>query len=371
MSRNKKLANSQLFQKLADRVTERAIPKALRYVSTVEGDEREWLVDGVIVGEVRFDTVNRVLRVKKNDRSCYVLVNLDAPRELPDGLSLEALNAGIFTMLGAECDLVLPAIDELHLHENVFIPSTSDYTGHSWETLAPFFHKLSVIAIDQGGPFDNDAAIERIALFLGASVPSIRTLAFDKTTLEACSELSLDERSEVPALLLAHALAAVRWEHCFLEIYRCVERLLSLPSMIELKGDLGISQTAIELSAALERVIGWRKTEEHGLIALFEECDAACKHLHRKLVELIPTLHKDYSSKVVAVYIYKLRNAIVHYRPATALPSLPEQTWRLLVDFLVEIVTMLYAKFRPELTNIHLQSKATAISNLQPASPQS
>lgn len=367
MARNKILANTQLFQKLATRVTERAIPDTPRYVSTVEGEEREWLADGVIAGEVRFDTSNRVLCVRKNDRACFVLVNFNAPTELPDGLSLQPLNAGLFTMLGAECDLVLPEINELDLHENVFIPNTSDYAGHSWEALAPFFQKLSVIAITPNGPFDNEGAIERVALLFGACVPSIRTLSLDKATLDACSELSLDIHSEVPALLLSHALAAVRWEHCFLEVYRCIERLLSLPSMIALKSDLGISQTAIELSASLERVIGWRRTEEPGLIALFEGCETACKNFHRQLIELVPALHRDYSTKTVAGYIYKLRNAIVHYRPATDLPNLPETAWRLLVNFLVEIVVILYTKYRLELARVDLHAPAAAIQDGQPS----
>ncbi|WP_162915978.1 hypothetical protein [Ralstonia pseudosolanacearum] len=349
MSRNKKQANAQLFQSLALRVQERAIPDAPRYVSTAEGVERGWLVDGVVVGEFRFDSLNRILHIRYDTMACFVLVNFAAPPELPDELAVAPMNAGLFTLLGAECNIVSQVVDELQLHEVVFLPASADYNGHSWETLAPFFQPLTVLAIKSGGSFDGNGGIERAALYLSAGVASLRTLPFASNTLDACRELALDEHTQVPVSLLAHALVAVRWEHCFLEFYRCVERLFSLPTILALKDDLKISHAAVAVSSALERVIGWRKAEEPGLLTLLTECETACLHFHGKFVGLDATLHREYSTKMVAAHIYKLRNSIVHYRPATDLPTLNEQAWKLLLDFLVEIISFLYGKFRPEL----------------------
>jgi len=349
VSRNKIKANTAVFEKLRAKAGDRVIPAAPRYISTEPGEEREWLTEGMITNEVRFNAINRILKVQRAQRSCFVLVNVVPPENLPDGLHFMEMNSGLFTAVAADCDIELTALDEYELHEKIFTPQPRDYSGHAWTTVSPFFLPLFALEIERSGPFDTDGSIDQLALWLSVSADGLRTLGFGKRTLDGCVEIALDQRSGVPFLLMANAMMSVRWEHAFLDIYRCIERLLSIPTMVDLKSSLGVSTAAIMLSATLESVLGWRKPEESGLIALLSHTDATCKSLHDQLIEFVPTLHKDYSVPVIGTYIYKLRNSIVHYRPATELPDLSEKAWRLILDFMVESISVIYGKFNREL----------------------
>jgi hypothetical protein len=349
VSRNKIKANTAVFNKLRAKAGVRVIPDVRRYVATETDEDREWLTDGLITKEVRFDPVNRVLRIEKGALVCFVLVNFSTAEKLPDGLQLMEMNSGLFTALAADCDITLPVLDEFELHERVFTPQPEGYTGHSWNTLSPFFYPLVILEVIGGGPFDTDSGLEQFALWLAVSAAEIRTLDFGERTLEVCGELALDQKSAVPFLLMAHAMVSVRWEHAFLDVYRCIERLLSIPTMMDLKGNLGVSTTAVVLSAMLESITGWRKPEESGLISLLGHCDVTCRPFHARLIQFVPDLHREYSINVVGTYIYKLRNSIVHYRPATELPNLQEEAWKLILDFMVESVAGIYAKFGREL----------------------
>lgn len=349
MNRNKKQANIDLFNALSSRITARAVPEAIRYIATANDFEKNWLIQGEIVDEFRFDSANRVLEVKCDKMNCVVLVNFPAPPEMPEGLALTFMNPGLFTVLAVEARVIREDIDELFLYDTVFLPAAGDYQGHSWTTLEPFYQSMTVLAIDPDGPFGGPGALARIVLYLSASVGKLRTLAISGTTLTTCQTIALDHRSQIPFALMAHALVAVRWEHCFLEFYRCIERLFSLPTVVSLKGELGIAVAGVAVSSILEKIIGWRKNEEAGLLTLLEECDAVCRRFHRLYIHLDETMHRDYTAKSVATYVYQLRNSIVHYRPATDLPELEDAAWVELVNFLIDLVVGLYTKFRIEL----------------------
>ena len=347
MARNKIVTNSNVFQKLERLAAARPISSADRYIAT-NRSEQTWLTKSKFEEDFVLDHSTKIFPLTHEGRNYFILSNIDPP-ELPDGLKTIPINSSLLTALLSDKDVFLPNLDGLAVYDSIFFPVEKDsYSGHDSALLLQFCVPLTLLEAESGGGFDTPLAVARVALLCASKSSGLRTLPLNQSTLDACAQLTLEE-SSIPVSLMSRALISVRWEHCFLDLYRCVERLFSIPTIVDLKGKLQIQQSGLAISKTLEELISWRKPEEDGLASLILDCNLIASDFHTDYIKLDTSCPPNYSYQSTAKHIYKLRNSIVHFRAITELPKLAESAWQRLVQFLVDLINALYLKYHADL----------------------
>jgi hypothetical protein len=353
MSRNMINANKAAFNSFSERIVRRDAGAAARWIIT-NGTDKLWLKNVELLDEFRFDSGNSIIQCRFENLMYYVLVGFSID-ELEDDAPLKfaELNAGLFTALLAEKDIILPDLDEIEIVEQALIPVGDDYKGQNWEDLRGLCKSLTLLVALSDTPLANydgvESSLQRAALIGVTHASTLRSLPYSAQSLKKCSALASDIDSKVPWGVLAYALAAVRWDHAYLDVYRCIERLFPLPKMKELKKSLQVASPGLNLSKEIERMLGWRQAEEAGMESLFNAVDNASRRFHNAYINYWPEAPNENVARGMAQHFYKLRNSIVHFRPVTEQPPFSYERWSVVMDNFIDLVDELYREFSCEI----------------------
>ena len=268
---------------------------------------------------------------------------VDPPLELKP----VSVNAGMFTAIAHELDVpILRAADLAErLLEYVFYPVEGPYELIDLEVVAPFFQKINAYAVDPTSAIALDRTFGlRAAVAATLAAPSARPLSWPTTALERLAFMVRDPAERAPFHLLLRALTETRSDAAFLALYRCVEQLFPVPAIGDLSAELGLSRPALDVAAAIERHLGWRRREEEAIAHLFAELDST---LIDRLLPIVGAVATNESrSRPVSKRIYELRNQCVHFRPAHANgEAVSVGNWPGLTELMLEAVQRLYARY--------------------------
>ena len=110
-------------------------------------------------------------------------------------------------------------------------------------------------------------------------------------------------------------------------LYRSLEALYSFRAASRLALKLNLVTDWNELAATLEDELGWWPREEASLVALFQTADKA--DLERVLNSFDPGIVGPDTNvpSTAAKRVYKLRNSLVHHRPAHQLDNPEPNEW--------------------------------------------
>ncbi len=351
MARNMKDANAGAFDAFKSRVSAHPFDNVARWIKTSE-DEKAWLKDVRWLGDFRFDSHNWIVNCALHGQIYYLLVGFSVSDVGADGsLNAESLNAGLLTVLLSEQDVVRPDVSEVEIVDAALIPTSGEYEGHDWQDLLHLCRPMSLFSASSGSPFSGaqEESLARAALLFAASSGDLRSLAYSSQSLARCMSLAVDFGAKVPWGVIAYALVAARWDHAYLDIYRCIERLFPLPRMRELTKVIGLASPGLALSADIERVLGWRQQEEAGMAALFEARGELCVKFFERYRPHWGDAPAELAPAGLAQHFYKLRNAIVHFRPVTQQAAFTEERWVMVVDHFIEFVSEIYAEYSRDL----------------------
>ncbi|MFM8296427.1 MAG: hypothetical protein ACKN9E_18025 [Microcystaceae cyanobacterium] len=136
---------------------------------------------------------------------------------------------------------------------------------------------------------------------------------------------------------LLYSFVSFSWKHCFLDIYRCLERLFSIPkfkkiynTIIEKKDLLNFQ----DFATLCEEEISLKLREEETLEKLLNGEEKITQRLER--------------SESSYKFIYKLRNSIVHFRASqeTIVPNDDDDRWNIIISVCLRLVLKLYAQYQ-------------------------
>lgn len=161
----------------------------------------------------------------------------------------------------------------------------------------------------------------------------------------------------------------------FLEIYRCIEYLYCLPATLKLRKTLnkhinnGLNDW--ELSEALETSLGWRQSEEAGLVSLISKLDSsvlttALSYLKKTNLSIgIQDIEKDEvehnkiadnerkakkveelklkKANFIAKRIYKCRNYFVHFRAIHSTPYIDDDDIPHICNLIIHLLDPIYS----------------------------
>ncbi len=171
------------------------------------------------------------------------------------------------------------------------------------------------------------------------------------------------------------AIAAPHFKHTFIDLYRCIEGLYSLPRCMLVKEELRLPQKATLLAKTLRDKLAWRRTEKDSLELLLlaaepEKLDMnsvdSCllEQLHPlppngPLPQLPVGTHREarpatlddwraYAAKKIASRIYAVRNQFVHQLDDLDKEEVKEGTEAPFIALLAQICAVLYSKYAAE-----------------------
>lgn len=145
----------------------------------------------------------------------------------------------------------------------------------------------------------------------------------------------------VPMDIVELAYVSSQYKQAFLELYRCLEQLYPIPTLKRLLQSDGITLTCpITTAELLETQLNWRPKESDAIEAVFKDLDEV-------IIAKFDDVKSDteYTSLGNAAFVYRLRNANVHFRKKLGKGSLDNSKWELLIDTMLEATLHLYNKY--------------------------
>ncbi|MBM9593431.1 hypothetical protein [Roseitranquillus sediminis] len=165
----------------------------------------------------------------------------------------------------------------------------------------------------------------------------------DAGVAEALRGISDQDPERIPYRVLCRSLFDGDPTTLFLALYRCLEQLYSYSGARDLMRSLNIQEDWNTVAAALEDCLGWYPKEEGSLVGLLRLADP--DDLRALLIALDDeTAEHEQLAQQVARRIYRLRNAIVHFRPYHSSVDLDKYNWDALCKPLANVVVSVYAR---------------------------
>ena len=324
MSRNKIATNSALFAALAQRVAPERVQAlgldmgAARYVKTTV-EESLMLEHGVVAAHA-FCLPGKAVAVVTHASRVLIALPGDFPETVTfrDYVGLISDDAGLATVLWGE-GLVSPRYDvDLgdELAERVF----GRAGGYDLAELRGYFQPVTVLEVD-GTTFPPAAAgtPERILGLALCDAPHTLALPFLPDTLQEIRIVLEDTRLAFVSGAMFRALTATHWEHAFLEMYRCLERLFSIPYARDLARSASYGPSAGTMAELASIHLNWRPREDEAIVKVLSLVQNS-----QTLSDITAALQAGGAAtsgspaERAGRQIYGARNAIAHFRPALA-----------------------------------------------------
>ena len=228
----------------------------------------------------------------------------------------------------------------------VDIAFEDNYIGHEIDDLVNIYARLSLFS------FNKDSILANcnrwwIASLIAVSNRQFRSEIIDnKVTLDIGSLIHL---GNVNPENIYYAATSMHWEHCFLELYKCIESLHFLPWMNRLKLAVGIADRGYVLSRRVRSSLAWREKEDKSMCALFEMVsDATAKDMRLSTTKVFSDLDiLNVTKSTIGRRIYKIRNTLVHqedYEDPIPL-QISNLCWPIIISYLTAIIAELYSNF--------------------------
>lgn len=270
----------------------------------------------------------------------------------------EELNGGMITALIFELEIpVKQSAKALEIVEEIFYEPDENITKYHYSQVSKFFEPIFVYRLQDECPFiesiNNTSTVNivRLSGFYLIKHRQIISLRFEKETIFIFERLFLEGAKNIPFDNLVFSLVSVYWRYSFLDVYRCIERLFSISFLEELHQDLRIdnSLSLLQFSAKIEKYIGWRAEESKAINKLIDNSPQDAIDILQEVKSFIDSQQADTLPSKPGEVIYKIRNSIVHLRPATESISIDNKHWNKLIRASLLIIEYWYHKYDDQL----------------------
>jgi hypothetical protein len=359
------------------------VPEGPKYIATTE-QEKVYLKKSKIIEQAR-------LTPRLSMASCDFLNNryimawgedINAEAVDPDLLIFCDENAALITILLAETSIGLKrGVHPLAIVDEIYSQHTQPgYKGYDFSDIAKFLEPRFLFKVPKSSIFVG-ADLYQIGCYLIASTDDCINLPFSHLLQAAYRDVIISTQRKISYENISQSLTCISWKHCYLELYRCIERLFPISYLSQMKQDLGIANSLLEIASNLENTISWRPKEEEALKRLMDVCDETLRSRMKALlpktqapaakegpsapvpeqIEATPPAAfvnsnaadeddpENPMTKKFAGYIYKIRNQIVHFRAAHEKIDLSDELWNTILALQLHIIQFLYNNFDAEI----------------------
>ena len=354
MSRNMIEANKYIFELLAKfaKTSEIAVPVSdnKRCIET-NTEDKEWLQEIKIINKQLILPNFQTASFEFKSQKYFVAVGWQSKQTIDSDEVIEfvELNAGIVTALLFELRISLSheakpldIIDKI-LYDDPINPIIK----YNYSLISDFFEPFSVYRIQEYSPFfeTDDIDLIRISGFYALKNSQLIALSFSRETLEKIEKVFFEGSRNIPYENLLVSLVSVSWKYSFLDIYRCIEMLFPLSYLEIFHKELKIEDSLLKFSADVEKYIGWKPKENEAINKLVDDSPEEALQLLREIKRLLDGTEEGKCGD----FFYKIRNSIVHFRPANESINLNDENWDMLIRASLYIVEYWYNQYDEQL----------------------
>lgn len=225
-------------------------------------------------------------------------------------------------------------VSEEILLENVFVAPDTDRI--EWETVEPYFPKIQTFEVNYtlGATVEAQQALLRVMTLNGLCMnPGVLVLPFDGATLQCYLDVANSGNDEIPLDNVIRSLGSNYWKFCYIDMYRCIERLLLVGWVHNYKTTLS---SGLAPNTLYSEITGKFKIAHHeweNIEYLFSLLPAGIKSMLDG-VRNGESYHK---------FIYELRNQLVHYQKDEAvINAISKDDWNVIIQFMLVATLYLY-----------------------------
>lgn len=344
MARNMIAANTAVFGLLDQFVANRGAPLEstgqVRWIATDDADRRI-LKDFSLSKTLRISPARVIARFDDPPDNLFVLVGFE-PSASSTWLAPFEVGAGLLTAVIAELQ-PRPQASPLQVKQVVDAQDKRDagYIGHEASSIASLFPPIRAFLGYNLAP-DVDG---RIIFDLILSETELSNNWIDGDLCRDLRQLCDLDLTGIPYMTVARSMLDFDQSSLFMALYRCLEALYAHAGANRLRSTLGISTPWEEVAIALETDLSWRPIEWQSLEALVGMGAEPDLILIRDAIS--PAFPGDPSTdltRAASDYLYRLRNSVVHYRPAHALIDHSLVDWNKLCRACATLISYVYSE---------------------------
>lgn len=315
-----------------------------RWIKPLSSDDAN-LMAKADVSSIKLSLINAAALIRHKEATYFGVSGFDEPTELPPGLSRIEITPGLFSCFATALKLDSSAT-AAKIRDTVegFSGAQEDYQGHDLNDILQLFPNILFYNVDN--TYIYSKSIERILgsyLSRGYGGAPLRLKPHSRTNFANFFEEGPDL---APYALPLRGLLSFSWSGLYLELYRCIEQLYATPKVLRLTERWNSPLNIYEISKLLEDVLAWRPKEDEALELLFKELNP---ELCIAVQSAFRTQKFEDASRAphakAAKRIYALRNACVHFRPATKVGEVSDVQWNEITVFMLQAVRQLYDRF--------------------------
>lgn len=262
-------------------------------------------------------------------------------------------NSGLLTLLWSDSTYPFRSSDLSNLGyvllENIFCREGKEEGEFLYSELEKYFITPLIWKLD----IEKHSLINKnllLAFFSGFVLSQPRSefkLNFKDETLINFKALIENSPMDLIGSNIYKSMFSTDWDHCFLELYRCVEFLYPLPYLHDFANVIMDSSLLPKMYLNAEDKLNWRPKEADALFRLIKELGEEKESVSklRDCFEIIEGANfdvKSTSSSIVSNRIYKLRNSIAHFRVSSNYKISKEIHFNDLISNLLLLITDLY-----------------------------
>lgn len=317
-----------------------------RWISKLSDDDVNFMSEAEI--DILPLTSSRVAaKMTHHDKSILAITGFATPHEIPVGLTEVDPTPGTFALFVVEAQIgATGTASEIRNISEGISSSHPPYNGHGLDQILPIFPEIKFFELDKN--YNYLTYLDRTIGTYCAKSLSSTGMSISPPVCIKFSNLFEDGADEIPFFVLLRGMMSESHQILFLDLYRCIEQLYSVPKVSALTKALSLPDPIREISRILEETISWRPKEDEALAALFLEVDKNTCDLIRICFGDCEKLDEPRrSAERAAKKVYKLRNASVHFRPAMQGKDIFDVDWNTLIDAMLSVVTALYGAHGP------------------------
>lgn len=219
---------------------------------------------------------------------------------------------------------------------NVF--TEVDVSDVFFESVINYFPGMTGYIVDDVVPDDvtmKESYIRQLCLEMLCNSSSLLSLPFDNDTINAYLDIANTDNVNITIDNVLRSIISYRWKFCFIDLYRCHERLFMLAWVDEFKSSMQSTLGLKELYKNMKSVYSTEHHEDKNIASLYNL-------LPDNILDVLKDEEKGNAEKI-AKYIYTLRNTIVHYQRTEAIiDQMSDVQWNKIIQFLLMAIPYLY-----------------------------
>lgn len=264
--------------------------------------------------------------------SIYEEIKIPSLEAAPDSMSVQFIH-----LVTNQIEPTEKATED-ELLQYIFVDPSVEVVD--WEVILKFFPSYTMFKINDSLPADEKEkliCLKRLCIEAVCQTCSLLQLPFDNDTINAFSTIASSADNNIPYDNILRSLLSYHWKFCFIDLYRCQERLLMLAWVDEFKKNISSTLTLHDLYIQMSARY---KTEHHE--------DKNIRSLYKLLPQdILDILTNVAETEKKADYIYQLRNTIVHFQHSDAeIEAMKNDVWNMIVRFVLESIPYLYNKLQ-------------------------